>query len=264
MAVFYFQQRDWQKAAQLWRRSVAATIKRVNRGALDTELTSKKMTEAERFGSAFTGLARAVYRLSPEGRAPDSASSNEMFQIIQWAIASEAAQSFAQMAARGSRNDPALEALVRERQDLVDEWQQREKTRAMALGQEAAKRDAKAESENGARMAAIDKHIEAIDERLKNKFPNFAALANPSPLSIEDVQAQLGADEALVLVVNIPEVEVMPGAKFMPEETLIWAVTKTQIRWIRSDPSDAAIAARRRLSGAGWTMPVGRERAARS
>ena len=77
----------------------------------------------------------------------------------------------------------ALAALVRERQDLVAEWQKRDAWRNAALGQETAKRDAKAEAENSARLAAIDTRIAEIDKRLAAEFPDYAALASPAPLA---------------------------------------------------------------------------------
>ena len=79
-----------------------------------------------------------------------------------------------------------------------------------------------AEAENVARLAAIDDRIAEIDKRLAADFPDYAALASPAPLSVEDVQAQLGADEALVLFLDTPE------WKPTPEETFIWVVTKTE------------------------------------
>jgi hypothetical protein len=55
-----------------------------------------------------------------------------------------------------AKGDAALAALMRERQDLADEWQAREKIQAAALGEETAKRNA--EAENRERMAAIQAH----------------------------------------------------------------------------------------------------------
>ena len=117
----------------------------------------------------------------------------------------------------------------------MTEWQKRELVRNAALGQETAKRDAKAEAENRARLAAIDTRIAEIDKRLAAEFPDYAALASPAPLSVEEVQAQLGADEALVLFLDTPE------WKPTPEETFIWVVTKTDVRWVRSDLGKAAL-----------------------
>ena len=45
----------------------------------------------------------------------------------QWVQASAAASSLTQMAARSAKGDTALAGLVRERQDLVAEWQVKDK-----------------------------------------------------------------------------------------------------------------------------------------
>ena len=105
-----------------------------------------------------------------------------------------------------------------------------------ALGQEPAKRNPQAEAENNARLAAIDARIKEIDKELAAKFPDYAALTSPAPLAAEEVQAQLGADEALVLFLDTAE------WKPTPEETFIWVVTKTELRWVRSDLGTAALA----------------------
>jgi CHAT domain-containing protein len=177
-----------------------------------------------------------------------------MFQAAQWAQSSEAAQSLVQMAARGAKGDPALAVLVRERQDLMTEWQQRESLQSAALGQETAKRDLKAEAENRTRMAAVDKRIAEIDKRLAAEFPDYAELASPAPLSVVEVQAQLGADEALVLFLDTSE------WKPTPEETFIWVVTRADLRWVRSDLGTAALirevqALRCGLDHAAWEGP---------
>src|SRR5208337_510857 len=126
--------------------------------------------------------------------------------------------------------------LARERQDLVGEWQKRDALRNAALGQESAKRNPQAEAENGARLAAIDARIKEIDKELAAKFPNYAVLTGPAPLAAEEVQAQLGADEALVLFLETEEGEATP------EETFIWVVTKTELRWVRSSLGTEALA----------------------
>jgi len=88
-------------------------------------------------------------------------------------------------------------------------------------------------------------------------FPTYAALANPQPLSVADVQAQLAADEALVLFLDTP------ALKPTPEETFIWVVTKTGSRWVRSALGSAALkrevtALRCGLDASNWTNPTGK------
>ena len=82
-----------------------------------------------------------------------------MFQTAQWAFASEAAASLAQMAARGAKGDPRLAPVARERQDLVAEWQRRDGARTAAVSQTPDKRDLAGEAGNLARLAEIDTRI---------------------------------------------------------------------------------------------------------
>jgi CHAT domain-containing protein/tetratricopeptide (TPR) repeat protein len=235
LARLYFSQGQWARAADYWRGSTGVIIRRAQRGTPRGEApTEKRKTEAERRSSRFWGLVKAVYRLA--SKQPDAPGlPREMFQTAQWAQSSEAADSLAQMATRGAKGDPKLAALVRERQDLVAEWQRRDEVRSAAVARAPDTRDRSTEAENVARIAAIDTRIVDIDKELTANFPDYAALASPAPLSAEEVQAQLAADEALVLFLDTPEWE--PTL----EETFIWVVTKSEVRWVRSELGTAAL-----------------------
>ncbi len=235
LAALYFEQGDFTRATELWRRSTAGIASRTLHGAQGGAVAGKKKTEAEQASWQFWELVKAASWLASEGGAPDAGLAREMFEAAQWAQSSEAAQSLAQMAARGAVGDAALAALVRERQDLVAEWQKRDSLRNAALGQAPDKRNAKAEAGNLARLAAIDARIAEIDEKLKAQFPDYALLTSPAPLAAEEVQALLGADEALVAFLDTPEL------KPTPEETFIWVVTRTEMRWVRSGLGTAAL-----------------------
>jgi CHAT domain-containing protein len=167
--------------------------------------------------------------------AHDTGLQRDTFEIAQWAQSSEAAASLALMAARGAKGDPRLATLVRERQDLVAEWQKDDRLRNAAISQTPDKRNAQSETANLAQMAAIDTRLTDIDKRLAKDFSDYAALASPQPLSIEDAQAQLRANEALVLFLDTSEL------KPAPEETFVWVVTKTDSRWIRSELGTKAL-----------------------
>jgi CHAT domain-containing protein/tetratricopeptide (TPR) repeat protein len=229
LAALYFSQSDWARAADYWRRSTSVIMRRAQRGTLVGEaLTGKRTSEAQQSSEQFWGLVKAVNRLASE-QHDDTHLSHEMFETAQWAQSSEAAESLAQMAARGAKGDRKLAALVRERQDLVAEWQRGDQVRSDAIAQAPEKRNREAEAENVGRLAAIDARIAVIDKELAADFPDYAALASPTPLSVEEVQAQLAVDEALVLFLDTPALTPTP------EETFIWVVTKTDLRWVRSE-----------------------------
>jgi hypothetical protein len=143
-----------------------------------------------------------VHRLASDERGADTSLQSEMFQTAQWAQASEAAASLAQMAARQAKGQGALAQLVRERQDLVGEWQTRDKMLIAAKSQSPDKRNAAAETALTVRLAAIDARIGELDRALAKDFPEYAALASPGPLAIGDVQAMLKADEVLLLFLD--------------------------------------------------------------
>ena len=161
-----------------------------------------------------------------------------MFEIAQWALSSKAADSVAQMAARQAKGDGALAGMVRERQDLVGEWQVRDKLLVAAIAQSPDQRNAIAEQVLRDRIATIDARIADIDKTLARDFPEYAALASPEPLGIADVQAQLHANEALVLFLDTVE------WKPTPEETFLWVVNKTGTRWLRIELGTRALSER--------------------
>jgi tetratricopeptide (TPR) repeat protein len=237
LAGLHFAQRDWARAADYWRRSTSVIVRRAQRGTADVgqALTGKRKGEAEQLSWQFRGFVKAAYRLALERPNARAGLQGEMFQTAQWARGSEAAASLTQMAARGAKGDAASAALVRERQDLVEEWQKRDNARSAAVSRAPDKRDGAAEAANVARLAAIDARIADIDKRFVADFPDFAALARPEPLTVEDVQAQLGIDEALVLILDTPQ------SKPTPEETFVWVVTKTDVRWVGSDLGTGAL-----------------------
>jgi CHAT domain-containing protein len=133
------------------------------------------------------------------------------------------------MAARGAKGDAKLAGVVRERQDLVTEWQTRDTLRNAALGEASDRRDAKAYDQNFAKLAQLDERIAAIDRTLSVDYSDYASLVSATPLSVQEVQQQLQRDEALVMFLDTAQWRPAPNASF------IWVVTKSTARWVRSD-----------------------------
>ncbi len=236
-------QGNWSKATATLRESTGMLSRHALRGARTSSKTQAGGTEqtGPLFGpghglpvsTPFIAQVKSLHRLVPAGQRPADALTHESFEMAQWASSSGAAQSVAQMAARGSAGNPALAALVRERQDLVIEWQKLDDARTEALGKQQDKGNAG--RENAARLAAIDTRLAAMGKRLEAEFPDYAALTSPAPSTIADVQAQLSDGEALVLFLDTPD------SKLMPEETFVWTVTKTDVRWVRTGLGTAAL-----------------------
>jgi tetratricopeptide (TPR) repeat protein len=148
LAVLSFVQQDWARAAKLWRQSTDVLIRRTKRGT-DTvghALTGKAKSEAERGGDQFRELIKTTHRLAAADRQRTQELGSEMFQISQWALASEAAASLMQMAVRQTKGDAMLARLVRERQDLVGEWQGKDKLLIAARSELPSRRNAQAET----------------------------------------------------------------------------------------------------------------------
>jgi tetratricopeptide (TPR) repeat protein len=257
LAIMQAEQKNFAAAIELWRRGTASFVSRSQRAALETRITSEGRagSENEKRQGQFWRLLKVLHHHATEsGGQPDAVVTQEAFQLAQWAISSEAARSLTQMAARGAKGNAALEKQIRERQDLVGEWRKRDEFRMAALGRKPEERNGRAEAENGERLAAISKRISEIDAALATAYPDYAALANPEPLSVSDIQALLGADEALVLFLGAP------ATPPLDEETFIWAVTRTEVRWVRSDLGPIAIerevaALRCGLDRAAWHAP---------
>jgi hypothetical protein len=77
-----------------------------------------------------------------------------------------------QMSARSAKGSPQLAELVRERQDLVSEWQLNDKLLITAKSEALAKRKADAETALASRLDAIDTRLGEVDRLLARDFPD--------------------------------------------------------------------------------------------
>ena len=184
----------------------------------------------------FEALIEASHHLAIAEQNKSPELPRRMFESAQWALSSEAAASLALMSARQATGTSELAALARERQDLVAEWHARDKLLITIVVNPKAGGGGAAEQAQRARLAAIDARLGEIDRTLEQKFPNYAALAAPEPLSIGDTQALLQANEVLVLFLDAPK------HKPTLEETFVWVVTKTEVRWLRLDFGSKSLA----------------------
>jgi CHAT domain-containing protein/tetratricopeptide (TPR) repeat protein len=220
---------QWGEAAEDFRRSAAVIQSRIQLGLTGSDRNSAK-GEAQRNSGDFVGQIKATNRLVMDGGADRSEQSRALFETAQWALSSDAAATLAQMALRSANGSAEIATLVRERQDLVREWQTGDRRLVAARSAPPSRRNPAGEAALSDRLSAIDTRLAAIDSRLAKGFPEYAALSSPRPISASDVQTNLRADEALVLFLDTGDL-----FKPLPEETFVWVVTKSDVRWVRSD-----------------------------
>ena len=156
----------------------------------------------------------------------------EAFEIAQWVTLSAAGRSLTQLGVRLSASNPTLGALVRERQDLAQEWAALDSKLVRSIGSPPNRRDVTAEAPLRARLNANETRTAEIDLRFTAEFAAFAALSQPRPLESAKAQMLLRPDEVILQYVT------------GPIHTYIWAISRTGIVWHRLDITSTEIAKR--------------------
>jgi CHAT domain-containing protein/tetratricopeptide (TPR) repeat protein len=215
-----FAQKDWRAAAEYFRRASAIVLTRIRRGA---DIYGKALTTVEESRRAdnaepFHDLVKALYREATNGARDPAKLAGEALVAAQRATQSETASSLAQMSARTARGDSTLAGLVRERQDLVAGWQAADASLTKSIAESAAKRDSATEKQLRDRLTSIDEQIAKLDQSLAREFPDYAALANPEPLSLEEIKELLRPSEALLFYSDTDALS--PAGS----ETYLWAI----------------------------------------
>jgi CHAT domain-containing protein/tetratricopeptide (TPR) repeat protein len=152
---------------------------------------------ADPFVTAF--IAQVEANWAAAGFDPGKAASfrKEAFVAAQEIDVPQAAQALARTAARAATSSPALSKLVARQQELTREINAADdQYLALAAAGDAAGAQA-IERELRTRAAELS----GVDAELVRSFPEYRALIAPTALSIDDVRAQLQADEAMMFIV---------------------------------------------------------------
>jgi tetratricopeptide (TPR) repeat protein len=235
--LYYFEGK-WQTALDFMSRGEFIAVRRLRQGQQNlTDTRTETNAVEERPNFDFPNVVRARYRLAEQAPAEAQEQMRAAYVSAQWSRGSEAATSLAQMSVRQAKENTALARIVRERQDLIREYQARDKLLIAAASLPAAQRVQQGEQEQRSRLSAIDARLGEINKLLAKDFPEYKELTNPEPLSIAETQAQIRPDEALVLFLDAPAIG--PAA----EESFAWVVTKTDARWQRIERGPRWLAA---------------------
>jgi tetratricopeptide (TPR) repeat protein len=144
---------------------------------------------------------------------------NESFEVVQRTMSSAASTAINQLSMRFAAGNDELAQLVRRDQDLAAQNESLDKLLIAAIAKEPSKRDLLTEQRIRDRLKSISAERAEIGILFNQRFPNFAALSKPTPISVKDTQAVLSDDEALVVLDF--------GAK-----SYAWLITRTEADWI--------------------------------
>ena len=120
------------------------------------------------------------------------------FRTIQLLHRASAGDAVGQMAVRLASGSDKLAQIIRNRQDLLDEWRDINKSISAMMAQPASSSVALNPRALISELKATENKIEELDLRLLAEFPEYYELTSAKPLSIKEVQALLSRDEALL------------------------------------------------------------------
>src|SRR5262249_51487929 len=118
LSLVHLQQGRFDAALELERRATAIFIRR-GQASSESAGGSGDIAQNRRY---FWHQLRLVQRLAERDARDAAALQEEAFRMAQLMLQSKAAQALSQMSARFAAAEPALGALVRERQDLQSQW----------------------------------------------------------------------------------------------------------------------------------------------
>jgi CHAT domain-containing protein/tetratricopeptide (TPR) repeat protein len=219
MAVLYEARGENGSALAYSRKATAAVL--AHRAA---ELTSSPQTRdvgglVEQRASYFQRHIANLAVATRKGIEPAPSLAHEAIEVAQWASQSSAAAALQQMSTRFASGPGALASLVRERQDLAAAWREHDKALLDALSNPEGRHEQARIDSLRNKIAETEGRLNALAARIDKGFPEYAALASPKPLTAEEMQRLLGADEALVFF--------LAGAN----ESYVFALTREGFEW---------------------------------
>jgi tetratricopeptide (TPR) repeat protein len=151
-------------------------------------------------GSPAKNIAFPVLFISQAQGIIDAAQGlTDSYEVVQRTSSSAAANAISKLAARLAAGTSELAQLVRGDQDLVGEAERLDKDLVTFVSKPPAERSAAAEDQIRRRIEAVKLDRENLQRRLNAGFPDYVALSKPQPVSLQETQALLADDEALLV-----------------------------------------------------------------
>ena len=143
---------------------------------------------------------------------------NASYAVLQHSISSAAGEAVSKLAARFAAGTNELAQFVRKDQDLTAEADRLDKSIIAAVSKPPAERNASAEDQIRKHIEEIKVEREKLQDVFNQRFPDYVALSKPQPLTIEETQALLADDEALVAI-------------DLDKKSYVWVITKDRAEW---------------------------------
>ena len=201
------------------RKATAAVLAHANPGNQSARQTRDGDGLIEQRSGFFVNHVASLAAGTRAGVEPAPALAREAFEIAQWANQSSAAAAVQQLSPRFASGNDALAAVVRQDQDLSAYRRDREKALVEMLAKPAGQSNPEQIDKIRRQIEDTERKLAATRARLEKDFPDYAALSNPRPLKVEDVQKLLGKFEALVLLLT------------GEEQSYVFAVTADGFDW---------------------------------
>ncbi len=209
-------------------------------------LSAEGPSAAASMRQAFHGSVRVLKHLADADTDERDGLRDEAFRLAQRAQASRAARALAQMATRLQADKSSLSDLVRERQDLASNWKTAHQQLIAAISKPVGERDRNLVAALQLKMSEFNNRAAAIDRTLATDFRDYSTLTNPEPLALATAQKLLGGNEALVFFLDVQETGPVP------EESFVWALSRSGIKWARIPAGSKALAEKIRVLRSGF------------
>jgi CHAT domain-containing protein/tetratricopeptide (TPR) repeat protein len=217
LAELYRSQRRYADAEPLYKRSLAIREKALGRDHPDVGTSLNNLASMYKDQVRYTDVLPIIRRTMSQGAAnkfvalPVLLAAQEQnlvdaaqalagsYEIVQRASASAAASAVSKLAARFAAGTGELAQLVRKEQDLSAEAEALDKTVIAFVSKPPAQRSTAAEEQVRMRIAEVKTERENLQQVFNERFPDYAALSRPQPVSVPDTQTLLADDEALLV-----------------------------------------------------------------
>ena len=143
---------------------------------------------------------------------------NASYTVLQRSISTAAGEAISKLAARFAAGTNELAELVRKDQDLTAEADRLDKSIVAAVSKPPAERNQAMEDQIRKRIDEIKLERDKLQDIFNRRFPDYVALSRPQPLTIEQTQALLADDEALIAV-------------DLDKSSYVWVITKDRAEW---------------------------------